>query len=216
VKPIRVLLADDHTLFREGVRALLERAPGIVVVGEARDGREALELAERTLPDVVLMDVAMPGLDGLEATRQLARRAPRARVVVVSMREDREAIRELLRAGIAGYVLKGAASAELVRAVEVAGAGGCYLSPAVASLVVEDYAHGAAHATAPAEVQLTPREREVLQLVVEGLSTAEIARRLRISRKTVEVHRANIGAKLQIRDVPGLVRYAIRRGWLDP
>lgn len=216
MKPIRVLLADDHTLFREGVRALLERAAGIVVVGEARDGREALELAERMLPDVVLMDVAMPGLDGLEATRQLARRAPRARVVVVSMREDREAIRELLQAGIAGYVVKGAASAELVRAVEVAGAGGCYLSPSVASQVVDEYAHGKGNGTWRAEPELTPREREVLQLVVQGLTTAEIARRLRISRKTVEVHRAHIGTKLQIRDVPGLVRYAIRRGWLDP
>jgi DNA-binding NarL/FixJ family response regulator len=213
VKQVRVLLADDHALIREGLRALLERHPSVEVVGEAGNGREAVKLAEEKRPDVVLMDIAMPDLNGLDATRQIRRLVPTARVLVLTMYDDRDYIYELLRAGASGYLLKGAAAADLLAAIDVVAKGGMFLEPPVAGLVVEESLRGSRGTREPEPLPaLTPREREILQLVTEGCGNQAIGERLGISPKTVEVHRAHISAKLDIHDVPGLVKYAIRKG----
>ncbi len=212
MKRLRVFLADDHALLREGLRALLERQPGVQVVGEAGDGREAVERIEALLPDVVVMDIAMPGLNGLEATRRIRKSLPRTKVLVLSQYDDQEYVYELLKAGASGYVLKASAATDLLRALEAIGRGEVYLNPAVAGRVVEGYVGKTPELPAPAT--LTSREREVLQLVVEGHSNVHIGERLRISPKTVETHRANIASKLDIHDLPGLVKYAIRKGFV--
>ena len=213
LKPLRVLLADDHALLRDGLRALLEQQPNLEIVAEAGNGREAVRRAEETRPDVVLMDIAMPDLNGLDATRQIRRLLPETKVLILSMYEDQEYIYELLRAGASGYLLKGSASAELLTAIEVVARGECFLSPSVAGRVVEGYVRGSAEPRQPASpAVLTPREREILQLVTEGYSNIAIGERLGISPKTVEVHRAHLADKLDIHDLPGLVKYAIRKG----
>jgi DNA-binding NarL/FixJ family response regulator len=211
---IKVFIADDHALLRDGLRAVLERHPGLEVVGEAGDGREAVKRIEETLPDVVIMDIAMPGLNGLEATRQLRKILPRTKILVLSMYDDQDSIYDLLRAGASGYMLKGSNAADLVTAIESVAKGGTFLNPIVAGRVVEGYVgRGEESRGAPGgETTLTAREREVLQLVAEGHGNAKIAAKLGISPKTVETHRANIAAKLDIRDVPGLVKYAIKKG----
>jgi DNA-binding NarL/FixJ family response regulator len=210
---LRVFLVDDHALLRDGLRALLERRPTIQVVGEAGDGREALRLIEETLPDVVVMDIAMPGLNGIEVTRHLHATVPETKILALSMYDDREYAYEILRAGASGYILKDAASAQLVDAIEAVSRGNGYLCPTMAGKVVEHYVRGPAEGV-PGEPmpELTSREREVLQLVVEGRGNKETAEVLGISPKTVEVHRAHIASKLGIYDLPGLVRYAIRKG----
>lgn len=215
VKPIRVLVADDHALVRAGIRALLQALPDIEVVAEAGDGREILPLIETHHPDVVLMDIAMPGMNGLEAAARVARDCPAVRVVILSMHASEEYVLQALRAGAGGYLLKDAATPELELAIRAVARGETYLSPRVSKHVVAEYIQRVAGEAGPLEL-LTPRQREVLQLLAEGRTTKEIAQRLDISVKTVETHRAQLMARLDIHDVAGLVRYAVRVGLVSP
>jgi DNA-binding NarL/FixJ family response regulator len=216
MKRIRVLLADDHALVRAGIRSLLSGLPGVEVIGEAHDGREALRLTLEKRPDVVLMDVSMPGLNGLEAAGRLAKECPTARVVILSMSATEEYVAQALRAGAAGYLLKDAEPAELELAVRAAARGETYLTPAVSKKVVADYVHRLnAPAAGPLDL-LTPRQREVLQLIAEGRTTKEIARVLNLSVKTVETHRTQLMDRLDLHDVAGLVRFAVRVGLVEP
>ncbi len=206
--PLRVFLADDHAIFRDGLRALLQRQEGIEVVGEAGDGHEAMLEIERTRPDVVVLDIAMPNLNGLEVTRRLGKRMPRTRVLVLSMYEDADFVQQILDAGASGYVLKGSASRELIEALAVIRKGQTYVAPRLERHLAPARAR---RRGAPADDPLTARERETLQLLAEGNSHVRIAARLNISPKTVETHRRHIGAKLGIRDLAGLVKYAVRK-----
>jgi DNA-binding NarL/FixJ family response regulator len=208
---IRVLLADDHNLFRAGLRALLDVLEGIEVVAEAGDGHEALRLVDQLRPNVVLMDLMMPGLNGLETTARIARSFPEVRVVVLSMNSAEEFVLPSVRAGACGYLLKNVRPGELEQAIRAAAAGETYLTPAVARHFVDDYRRRTADVTDSFE-RLTPRQREVLQLVAEGNSTKEIAQRLGITVKTVETYRSQLMEILDIHDIAGLTRYAIRRG----
>jgi len=212
---IRILLADDHNLMRAGIRSLLEKISGVEVVGEASDGREALTLVKSLIPNIVLMDIAMAGLNGLEATLRVAREFPQVRVIILSMHANEEYVVQTLRAGAAGYLLKDAATAELELAIHAVARGDTYLSPAISRRVVEDYLGRTGNHRSLAE-QLTPRQREILQLIAEGKSTKEIAFVLNLSIKTVETHRTQLMARLNIHDVPGLVRQAIRMGLVPP
>ena len=208
---IRVLLADDHTLVRAGLRSLLEALSGVEVVGEAGDGYEAVRLAETLHPEVVLLDVGMPALNGLEAAGRLATASPSSRVLILSMHNAEEYVVRALRAGCAGYLLKGSAVSELEIAVRAVARGQIYLSPAVSRQIVDDYVDRTRGRVAPLDA-LTPRQREILQLVAEGHSSKAIAHRLDLSVKTVEAHRAQIMSRLDVHDLPGLVRFAIRVG----
>jgi len=209
---IRVILADDHTLVRSGMRALLDQLQGIEVVAEASDGRAAVELVERYRPHVVLMDIAMPELNGIEAAERIVRQHPDVRVILLSMHSDEAYVSKALDVGAAGYVLKNADAAELEMAVRAVARGDGYLSPAVARHVVR----GAVRRGDGDTTQLTPRQREILQLIAEGASTKQIAAKLGLSVKTVETHRAKLMERLDIHDVAGLVRYAIRAGFIAP
>ncbi|MCX6033001.1 MAG: response regulator transcription factor [Chloroflexi bacterium] len=209
---IRVLLAEDHALVRAGFAALLRSLPGIEVVAEAGDGREALRLVETHRPAVVFMDIAMSGLNGLDATAQIVRDFPQARVVILSMHANEEYVLQALRVGAAGYLLKDAGLGELELAVRAVARGETYLSPAVSKHVIADYVRRTAGAPATAGDPLTPRQREVLQLIAEGRTVKEIAQILAVSEKTVETHRAQLMARLDIHDIAGLVRYALRAG----
>jgi DNA-binding NarL/FixJ family response regulator len=219
--PVRVLIADDHAMVRSGLKALLERTPDIRVIAEAADGREALAKIEQLHPDIVLMDVTMAGLNGLEATTRVIRDHRGVRVVVLSMHKTEEYVVNALRAGASGYLLKEDAASELEMAIRTVMAGEVYLS-AEASQRVEDYEERFGSVTTPkestahAQHQLTAREREVLQLIAEGRTTQEIARTLAISPKTVETHRYRLMDRLNIHHVAGLVRYAVRIGLVQP
>jgi DNA-binding NarL/FixJ family response regulator len=206
-----VLLVEDHTLVRSGIRSLLEAEPEIDVVGEAGDGREALELVRTLKPHVVLMDVAMGDLNGIDATRLIAAGHPEVRVLILSMHSDEQYIFEALKAGARGYVLKSAAVKELMTGIRAVAAGKHYVSPSLASVVMEDYVRRAkgGHVASQAD-KLTNREREVLQLIAEGSSSAEVAKSLYISVRTVETHRHNIMEKLGIHSIAGLTRFAIQ------
>jgi len=223
MKPTRVLLAEDHALVRAGIRALLQNLTGVQVVAEASDGREALRLVKTYQPDVVLMDIAMAGLNGLEATARVTKEFPAVRVIILSMHSTEEYVAQALRAGAAGYLLKDAAAAELELAVTSVARGETYLSPAVSKHVIADYlrragggAAGGDEGTPSPTALLTPRQREILQLIAEGHSTKEIAALLHLSVKTVETHRMQLMARLDVHDVAGLVRYAIRVGLVMP
>jgi len=208
---IRVLLADDHHLVRQALRALLEKAEGIEVVGEAEDGREAAKLAQRLRPDVAVLDVAMPVLNGIQAAERIRRLQIPTRVVILSMHKDDALVRRALRGGAHGYLLKSAVSEELLLAVRAAVRNEIYLSPGISRTVVEDLLTvGTTAEPADAFDQLTQREREVLQLIAEGRTNSEIAKLLAISVKTVEKHRANLMSKLDVHDVAGLVRIAVK------
>ena len=209
--PVRVLLADDHALVRAGIRALLQGLEGVTVVAETGNGAEVLELARTHRPDVVLLDISMPGLSGLDVSAQLERELPEVRVVVLSMHANEEYVLQALRSGAAGYMLKDSATAELELALKAVMRGETYLSPPISKQVVEGYVQRVG-AEQPASEKLTPRQREVLRLIAEGHSTKEIAYRLELSVKTVETHRAQLMERLQIRDIAGLVKYAIRSG----
>lgn len=209
---IRVLLADDHNLVRAGIRALLSGMPDINVVGEATDGVESVRLARLLQPDIVLMDVAMNGMNGLDATARLREELPMVRVIILSMHATGDYLQQALRAGAAGYMLKDAATLELQLALSAVSHGEIYLSPAVSGQIVEGFLR---QEKAPGEGLLTPRQNEILRLIAEGRSTKEIAFQLGLSNKTVETHRAQLMERLGIRDVAGLVRYAIRVGLID-
>jgi RNA polymerase sigma factor (sigma-70 family) len=222
---IRVFLADDHDILRDGLRALLELAGDIQVVGEARTGREAVAETERLRPDVVLMDISMPELDGVEACRRIRQQVPEARVLFLTMHEADDYLFRALRAGAAGYLIKRTAAGDLVAAVRAVARGESFLSPSVARTLVAEYAGRSTPAsrsehdtTAARDAYdtLTGREREILQLVAEGYTNQEIADRLHLSVKTVQTHRASVMEKLELRDVTHLVRYAVRRGLVNP
>lgn len=204
----RILLADDHQMMRQGLRAFLNGQPGLEVVGEAPNGRAAVECAQKLAPHVVVMDVVMPELNGVEATRQILEKAPGIKVIALSMYGERRFVAQMLEAGASGYVLKDCAIEELAQAIREVTAGRAYLSPQIAGVVVNDIMKG----NRQAEPRLTAREREVLQLVAEGHSTQRIAVALSVSAKTIETHRAKIMSKLHIRSVAGLTKYAVRMG----
>lgn len=223
--PIRIALVDDHALVRAGLRALLDRLQGVEVVGEASDGREALKLIETTTPDIVLMDLSMRGLGGIEATSRVAQIAPATRVIVVSMHTDPQSVLGAIEAGAAGYMSKDAGLGELDLAIRSVSRGGTFLSPTISRHVLDDYRRRLADGDVPAEAErqpgaserallarLTPRQREVLQLLAEGASSRKMARVLGVSIKTIETHRAQLMQRLAIHDVAGLVRFAIRAG----
>jgi DNA-binding NarL/FixJ family response regulator len=211
MSPLRILLAEDHTLVRAGIRALLEGLDGVEVVAEASDGREDLRLAQAHHPDVLLMDITMKGLNGLEATARLAKERSTTRVIILSMHGDQVYVRQALQAGATGYLLKGADVAELELALRAVMRGDTYLSPSVSKDFVGNLLNGKAPSANPLD-GLTPRQREILQLVAEGRTTKEIAARLDLSIKTVETHRAQLMERLDIHDVAGLVKFAIRVG----
>lgn len=216
--PIRVLLADDHVLMRTGMRAWLQSMAGVEVVGEASDGREALQLIAKVQPTVVLMDIGMPGLNGLDVTLQATKEFPHVRVLILSMHANEEYVIQALQAGASGYILKDAEPEELELALKAASRGKTYLSPAVSQGVIGDYLRriGAPGETTaqPADVapRLTARQREILQLVAEGHTTKQIAALLHLSDKTVESHRSRLMRQLDIHEIAGLVRYAMRTG----
>jgi DNA-binding NarL/FixJ family response regulator len=215
MKKTRVLLADDHGLVRAGFRSLLEKIPSVEVVAEARDGREALALLKTHRPDVVLMDIAMPSLNGLEAVARASKEFSNTRVIILSMHTNEEYVVQALRAGASGYVIKDAAVAELGLAIQAVTSGGTYLSPRISKAMIEAYLDRVGDECSPLE-QLTPRQREIVKLIAEGNSTKEIAFLLNVSVKTVETHRGQLMDKLGIHDIPGLVRYAIRAGLVPP
>jgi DNA-binding NarL/FixJ family response regulator len=208
---ISVLLVDDHALVRAGIRALLERLADVTVMAEAKDGREAFRLIRERPPDLVLMDIAMPGLNGLEATARITREFPNVRVVALSMYSNDEYVREAIKAGAIGYLVKSGAAAELEKAIKAVTRGDSYFSPLISARVGKDKA-GRLSADRALIERLTPRQREILQLIAERHSTKETAQILNISAKTVETHRAQLMQRLEIYDVPGLVRFAIRAG----
>jgi DNA-binding NarL/FixJ family response regulator len=213
-KPVRVLLADDHALVRAGIRALLEKLPGVEVVGEAGDGREALELVKLKQPDVVLMDISMPGLNGLEAAERLAQEFSKIRVIILSMHNNEEYYWRALKAGASGYLLKKAASAELATALERVVRGDIYLSHEISTRLHKKFPPtGIADRKSPLE-ELTGRQREILQLIAEGQNTKQIGEILKVSPKTVEYHRMKLMDSLNVHDIPGLVRFALRMGLL--
>jgi DNA-binding NarL/FixJ family response regulator len=212
---VRTVIVDDHTLVRAGLRRLIQDVDSIEVVGEARDANEALAIVESLRPDLVLMDIAMPpGINGLEATVRIKVRFPDTRVIVLSMHSSAEYVLQALRAGASGYLVKNAAPGEIGVAVEAVMNGSVYLSPAVSRWVVEGYLDRLRISSKP-QGPLSPRQREVLHLIAEGCSTKEIARRLGISVKTVETHRTELMARLDIHDVARLVRYAIKAGLIQ-
>lgn len=214
-QPIRVLLADDHTLVRAGLRGLLQGITGVEVIGEAEDGHEAVRLTGELHPDIALLDIGMPGLNGLDAATQLLKADPRVRVLILSMHNAEEYVLRALRAGCAGYLLKRSAVTELEIAVRAVARGETYLSPAVSKQVVDDYVGRTGGQADPLDA-LTPRQREILQMVAEGLTSKEIAERLRLSFKTIEAHRAQIMERLGLGDVTALVRFAVRVGLISP
>jgi len=211
MKRIRILLADDHAVVRQGFKMILGEHPDMEIVGEAGNGREAVELAERLKPDLVVMDVAMPELNGIEATRRLAASTPHARVLALSMHKDSVYVREILRAGARGYLLKDSGAGDLVSAVRAVASGEGYISPAVSNAVLDDYRR---HVTNPIDL-LTSREREVLQMLAEGQTNKEIATVLNLSVYTVDAHRGRIMEKLNLHSINELVRFAVRNGLID-
>ena len=207
----RLLLADDHVLVRAGIRSLLEKLPDTEIVGEAGDGREALNLVQTRQPNIVLMDVAMPGLNGLEAVARIRKDFPAVKVIILSMHANEEYVIQALRAGASGYLLKDAATVDLELALLAMAHGENYLSPAISKRVIDNYVARVNGQSGPLE-QLTSRQREILQLIAEGKNAKEKAAILNVSVKTIETHRAQLMDRLDIHDVPGLVRYAIRMG----
>jgi DNA-binding NarL/FixJ family response regulator len=208
---ITVLLVEDHTLVRAGIRELLRNLAGIVVVAEASNGREALELIEKHMPNVVLMDIAMRGMNGLEVAERVIKQYPRVHVVMLSQYTDEEYVRQSLNVGANGYIPKDAATSELEIAIRAAAQGETYLNPSISKHLIENYLRRPESTTGQLK-QLTPRQREVLQLIAEGNTMNRIAKELNISVKTVETHRAQLMERLDIHDVAGLVRYAVRIG----
>jgi DNA-binding NarL/FixJ family response regulator len=215
MEKIRIILVDDHTILRDGIQALLENEPDMVVIGAAEDGRTAVSLTRQLHPDVVLMDIAMPLLNGLEATRQIIHDYPKVKVLILSMYDNEEYIRNSLANGAMGYILKDASAAELLDAIRAVNKGETILSPAVTRLVVENYLRWGDLKKDNNPDGLSPREREVLQLIAEGYSNKQIAEILCISIKTVQAHRMNLMSKLGLHDRADLIKYAIQRKIID-
>jgi two-component system response regulator NreC len=211
MKRIRILLADDHAVVRQGFKMILSVHPDMEIVGEAGNGREAVQLAEELRPDVIVMDVAMPELNGIEATRRVTEAVPHSRVLALSMHKDSVYVREILRAGARGYLLKDAPAGDLVAAIRALASGEGYLSPAVSNAVLDDYRK---HVTNPIDL-LSSREREVLQMLAEGKTNKEIAVILNLSVYTVDAHRGRIMEKLNLHSINELVRFAVRNGLID-
>ena len=209
---LRILLADDHTVVRQGLRKVLEERPEWQVVAEAGDGRDAVRLAEEFRPDVAVVDVAMPLLNGIEATRQITKRAPQTKVLVLSMYSDEAYVTQMLKAGAIGYLLKDSADVDLLQAVQAVSQGKSFFSPAVARLMSDDYARQRGENLVDRYESLSEREREIFQLVAEGKTNKEIAALLFISPSTVETHRARIMEKLDLHSAAEIVLYAVRRG----
>lgn len=209
---LRILLADDHKIVRDGLRSLLEKQQGMEVVGEAENGRLVLELARQKKPDVVIMDVSMPDLNGIEATRQMLAAQPGVRVIALSMHSDRRLVAGMLQAGASGFLLKDCAFDELARAIHAVMANQPYLSPRIAETVIQDYVRRMTPSESSTADALTKRQREVLQLLAEGWSTKHISSHLYLSVKTVETHRREIMAKLSLHSIAELTKYAIREG----
>ena len=208
---MRILVADDHTLMRAGLASLIARLPDMQVVGEASDGRQAMRMVRELKPDMVLMDIAMPGLNGLEAAERIHGFEPKIKIIILSMHASEDFVAQALKAGAAGYLLKDAATTELEMALKSVAMGQFYLSPAISRQVVDNYLRGG-----PSGLDvLTPRQREILQLIAEGKSTREIADTLHLSVKTVETHRTQLMDRLDIHDMAGLVRYALRKGLIS-
>jgi two-component system response regulator NreC len=213
----KVLLVDDHTIVRQGLKALLGFQDGIEVVGEAEDGRQAIEKAKELVPDIIVIDITMPNLNGIEATRQLKKINPEMKVLVLTVHDNEEYIHQVLQAGASGYLLKESAVSDLVSAINAVKKGDIFLSPSISKVVVKDYIRHAAGESGDFDSLnvLTSREREVLQLIAEGNTNRAIAHVLKISNKTVDVHRSHIMEKLHIHDVTGLVKYSIRKGLIE-
>ena len=210
---IRLLIADDHKMMREGLRSLIAKEEGLSIVAEAENGKDTVSLVRKTMPHVVIMDVAMPDLNGIEATRRIVKISPKVKVVALSGHPDRHFVTEMLKAGASGYILKQTAYEELIRAIIEVSKGKTYLSPAVTQGVVDTYVRATPRRDVkPAFAVLTHREREVLQLLAEGKSTKEMADELAVSVKTIETHRRNIMEKLSLHSVAELTKYAIREG----
>ncbi len=211
--PIRILLADDHNVLREGMRLLLERQPGFQVVGEASDGRETIGLVEDQHPDVVIMDIAMPNLNGIEATRRITERSPRTGVVILSMHHDESYVIQSLKAGARAYLLKDALKTELISAIQAVAQGKSFFSPKISQILQEDYVQALGRKGAHDSYDLlTDREHEILQLIAEGKTNKEVANLLNLSLHTVDTHRTHILQKLNLHSVPELILYAVRKG----
>ena len=209
---IRVLLADDHKIFRDGLRTLIDKEMGMEVVAEAENGRKAVKLAEKLAPNVIVMDVTMPDMNGIEATRKIMAELSHIKVIGLSMHSDRRFVLGMLEAGASGYLLKDCAFGELATAIRQVTTGHTYLSPSIADVVVKGYLSKALASSLTAHTVLSPREREILQLIAEGLSAKEIAAHINLSIKTVETHRRNIMGKLNLQSIAELTKYAIREG----
>lgn len=210
--PINVLLVDDHKIVRDGLRSLLEKEPGINVMGETSSGREAVRFVSELQPDVVILDIGMPDLNGIDATRQMKARIPTTKILALSMHSDKRFVARMFAAGASGYLLKDCAFEELARAIRAVAQDQTYLSPSITSQVIKDYVrHLAVSDSAGLEI-LTPREREVIQLLAEGKSTKHVAAALNISVKTVETHRSQIMEKLNIDSIANLTKFAVREG----
>ncbi|HEX5646254.1 MAG TPA: response regulator transcription factor [Nitrospira sp.] len=212
---LRVMIVEDHALVRAGMRALLEKIDGIEVISAVGDGWEAVKAVQTDAPDLVLMDIAMPELNGLDATSRIVKESPATRVILLSMHANEEYLQQALQSGALGYLLKGAELAELELAIKTVSRGESYLTPAVAKYAIEAYREKSDGPTGPL-AKLSMRQREILQLIAEGHTTKDIAQRLNVSVKTVETHRAHLMERLEIHDVPGLVRFAVRVGLIQP
>jgi two-component system, NarL family, response regulator NreC len=208
----RILLADDHKIFRDGLRNLIEKEAGMEVVGEAENGRKTIKLIEKLAPTICIMDVSMPDMNGIEATRKITSETPNVKVIALSMHSDRRFVLGMLEAGASGYLLKDCAFGELVNAIRQVASGSSYLSPKIADVVVQGYLTKIPDSPLTKSVSLTSREREILQLIAEGLSSKDIAAHVFLSIKTVETHRRNIMQKLNMKSVAELTKYAIREG----
>jgi DNA-binding NarL/FixJ family response regulator len=208
---ITILIVDDHTLLRDGIRAILEEQPDITVVGQAEDGREAVRLASQLRPNVVLMDIAMPLLNGLEATRQIKREHPEINVLILTMYDHEEYFRQVLEVGASGYIIKRAAASELVAAIRAVNRGEAVLSPVITRLLLEDYLQRYSNKIESDPDALSPREREVLQLIAEGKTSREIAEIMHLSIKTIQSHRTSLMQKLDLHDRGELIKYAIQK-----
>ena len=209
---IRILLADDHKMFREGLRALIEKQPGMEIIDEVENGRKAVQLVRDLLPDVIIMDIAMPNLNGIEATRQIVAKIPSVKVIALSMHSDKRFVVEMLKAGASGYLLKDCAFEELAHAIRAVRVNKTYLSTEIADIMIKDYVRLFPKTKLSVSSILTPRQREVLQLLSEGKTTGQIAQDLQVSVKTIETYRQQIMDKLDIHSIAELTKYAIREG----